>query len=264
MINTNVVILAAGRGSRLAPLTDNLPKGMVPLHGKPLLSWTISHLKQFSNHNLTLIGGYCSEKLSQFGLPIIENKKWNISNMVYSWWCSKELWNGPILTSYSDIIYSPKVIEKLFQQDGEIIVAVDSLWKDYWELRFDNILSDAESLKINEEGFITSIGQKETSISSIEGQYIGLILFSKKSLDKISKIIDQEIEANQAGRSIICQGKIFEQLFMTDLIHYFANHVGGVKACQIQGQWLEIDNYRDLQIAEKLTQVSETGLIFKR
>jgi len=43
---TQAVILSAGLGTRLRPITDNLPKPMIPLLGKPLLEWNIEHFRR--------------------------------------------------------------------------------------------------------------------------------------------------------------------------------------------------------------------------
>ena len=51
-------------------------------------------------------------------------------------------------------------------------VIVDANWKKYWNERFENPLDDAESLMIDEQGFITSIGQKTQNLTQIQAQYI--------------------------------------------------------------------------------------------
>lgn len=78
---TQAVILAGGRGERLRPLTDTLPKPMVPIHGRPFLEYLIELLKQNGIEEVVLLVGYLSEKIidyfgdgSRFGVHIKYSK----------------------------------------------------------------------------------------------------------------------------------------------------------------------------------------------
>jgi mannose-1-phosphate guanylyltransferase/phosphomannomutase len=77
------VILAGGRGERLRPLTDTIPKPMTNIEGKPFLQYQMEHLKKFNIEDIVLCVGYLAESIQryfqngyQFGLNItysIEN-----------------------------------------------------------------------------------------------------------------------------------------------------------------------------------------------
>ena len=71
------VILAAGKGKRLLPLTEDLPKGMLPINGRPMLQIIIEQLKAVKITDITIIVNYCQEKImdyfkdgAQFGVKI--------------------------------------------------------------------------------------------------------------------------------------------------------------------------------------------------
>jgi mannose-1-phosphate guanylyltransferase len=66
------VILVGGSGLRLRPLTIDLPKCMIPLHGKPLIYWTLTWLKESGIDHAVLGVSYLKEKVIQY---IDENKK---------------------------------------------------------------------------------------------------------------------------------------------------------------------------------------------
>ena len=69
------MILAAGEGTRLRPLTDNLPKPMVPLHGKPLLEYTIEWLKSDGISEIAMNLHHCPEAIvNHFG----DGTKWGV------------------------------------------------------------------------------------------------------------------------------------------------------------------------------------------
>ncbi len=72
MENLTAVILCGGRGERLRPFTDHLPKALVPLGGKPLLWHLVSHLDQHGVGRFIFCTGYMAEAVDDFlsgGLP---------------------------------------------------------------------------------------------------------------------------------------------------------------------------------------------------
>ena len=60
---TQAVILAGGRGTRLAPLTDNLPKALIPFHGKPFLGYVIEMLREQGFKRVLLLLGYMADAM---------------------------------------------------------------------------------------------------------------------------------------------------------------------------------------------------------
>lgn len=60
------LILAAGKGTRLRPITDYLPKPMVPLHGKPLLEWVILHLMSYGIQEYVIAVSYLAEQIENY------------------------------------------------------------------------------------------------------------------------------------------------------------------------------------------------------
>ena len=69
----NVIILAAGMGKRLGPLTKDIPKGMVKLFGKSLLEIQIDIFKQYGINDITIVTGYLGEKITFPDINYIKN-----------------------------------------------------------------------------------------------------------------------------------------------------------------------------------------------
>ena len=63
---TQAVISAGGRGERLRPFTDNAPKPMVPVLGKPLLEWHVGQFKKFGVRDFVFALGYLPEVISEY------------------------------------------------------------------------------------------------------------------------------------------------------------------------------------------------------
>ena len=76
-----IVILAAGRGTRLAPITDKIPKCLVEIKGKPILQHQLDVYNDLNLMNVTVIGGYKAEKILKVHKKVIINKDFASTNM---------------------------------------------------------------------------------------------------------------------------------------------------------------------------------------
>ena len=142
-----MIILAAGQGSRLRPLTDDRPKCLVELAGKPLLQWQIETARAAGVTDITVIAGYRQEQLRHYGIAVLVNEDFETTNMVRTLFRARHLFGDGFIMSYGDIVYSPETLHALLRSEADISVIVDRQWRDYWAQRFDDPLSDAESLK---------------------------------------------------------------------------------------------------------------------
>lgn len=84
----NAIILAAGMGTRLRPLTNEIPKCLVKVNGIPMVEQQIQYLHEAGIRDITLVSGYKAEKLDylreRYGVDIILNEKYDICNNIYS------------------------------------------------------------------------------------------------------------------------------------------------------------------------------------
>ena len=154
-----VIILAAGSGRRLRPYTANRPKCLVEVSGHKLLTSQLSILRSKKEISETIIvGGYKAEMLSSYADKLVVNKRYAHTNMVYSLFSAIDDISGDILISYGDIVYDVSILEQLINFEGAIGVAIDNRWREYWSLRFEDPLKDAETLRIDAESHIVDIG----------------------------------------------------------------------------------------------------------
>ena len=66
MITMMALILAGGRGERLRPLTDKIPKPLLPVKGKPLLEWQVELLKKYRINEIMICGHYMFDKIKEY------------------------------------------------------------------------------------------------------------------------------------------------------------------------------------------------------
>ena len=83
--------------------------------------------------------------------------------------------NNDLLISYGDIVYQKNNIKAVLNSNDDISLMIDKKWQRLWSVRNEDPLEDAETLKLDDEGFIIELGKKPNDISSIQGQYTGLI-----------------------------------------------------------------------------------------
>ena len=241
------VILAAGRGSRLLSLTDDRPKGLVSIAGKSLIDWQIQSLTAAGVESIIIVNGYRGEVFEHWGLRTIANPRWDKTNMVGSMMCALEQLEGPLIFSYSDILYHPNIVSKQLASEADFSVTYDVDWLDIWTSRFDDPLSDAESFKINKDGLIVEIGKKVDDISTIEGQFMGLFKVSSAGVDWIRDVLAEE-------------SHLQDKLDTTALLNVLINNKKPITGVPISGNWTEVDNQRDLEVAERMLATGQLNI----
>lgn len=247
-----MIILAAGQGTRLRPLTDDRPKCMVELAGRPLLDWAMATARAAGIDDIVVIGGYRVDRLTDCGARVIANSDFATTNMVRTLFCAETLFGDGFVMSYGDIVYSPDILRRLLDAPAPIAVAVDRDWRRYWERRFDDPLADAETLRVDRGGHIADIGQKATDIEAIEAQYIGLVAFRGGGVEALTAAYRDAQDEERAGRKPFGGLRTLDGMYMTDLLQGLIRRGEQLTAVDIHGGWVEIDSRRDLDLAEEL------------
>jgi len=253
------LILAAGQGTRLRPLTDDKPKCLVPLMGKSLLQRQTDTLKKAGIKTIHIATGYRAEQIERLGFTSSFNPRYDQTNMVESLFCAKEFieQEGDLIIAYGDIVYQDNNLAALLANDDEISLMIDLKWRDLWSLRLENPLEDAETLKIDKQGYVTELGQKPKNYDQIEGQYTGLI---KINSDKINDFI-AFYEA--LDRQAQFDGQDFDNMYMTSFLQMLIDAGWKAKAVTVQGGWLEVDSVEDLQHYETMQNQGKLAPFYK-
>jgi choline kinase len=240
------IILAAGRGSRLHPYTADCPKCLTELGGETLIDRQLKVLRTCGVKDITIVTGYRAEMLNLPGTTQVINDAWATTNMVESLFVAEDLFDDDLIVSYSDIVYEHRVLNQLLNSTAETSVIVDKGWRSYWEFRFDDPLSDAESLRMNEHGEITDIGSKVTSIDEIEAQYIGLMRFNANGIRAMKSARCSMQENDRPWK----YSRPVEKAYMTDLLMEMVLTGSKLNAVPVQNGWLEIDTISDFETAD--------------
>ena len=239
-----IIILAAGKGERLLPLTKDKPKAMVSIFGKPILDHQLNIIKKVGITKTIIITGYCKEKINYKNIEYFTNEKYDSTNMVETLFCSNKEMEDSFIVSYGDIIYEQKILEYLANDASDISVVVDKGWKKLWNIRSNDPINDAESLEIKNNK-ITSIGQKINSLDEPCGQFIGLMKFQGKGIEYLKSTYEILKQKSMKNNGFYKKNKKFNQMYMTDLLQEIINSGFVIKPLIINGGWLEIDTIND-------------------
>ncbi|RJS89730.1 hypothetical protein CW700_03325 [Candidatus Bathyarchaeota archaeon] len=230
------LIIAAGRGNRLRPYTDERPKSLVPLLGLRLIERVILSAKEAGIREFVVVTGYRGEEVRAFlgdggrygvAIEYVENRLWRRGNgtSVYE---ARGLLNGRFILLMSDHIFNPEILSELKRcepGERECILCVDTCMEDVVDLD--------EATKVRVVGDrIVDIGK---DLRDFNGVDTGIFLCTPYLFEVLERNI-------QAGRCSLTES-------MRDLAGE-----GGLRALPIDDgdYWLDVDTPESLRAAEKL------------
>ena len=241
------VVLAAGRGRRMGDATDNSPKCLQTVHGRPLLEHVLDAFRQSGIHKVAIVTGYRAQDIRNRVDVTFHNEKWETTNMVSSLTAADEWLSAyPCIISYSDIFYEPQAVSLLQEAlllsgRSELTVLYDPRWLELWEKRFVDPLVDAETFRMSDKNEVIEIGGKPSSLDEIEGQFMGLWSVTPKIWQTLMDLL------------LTLPNPLQRSIDTTALIQrWIDNDCGVVRAIRYMGMWGEVDRAEDLAVYERL------------
>ena len=229
------LILAAGMGTRLSPITDERPKSMVPVNGKPILFKQIENLMENSVTDITVIAGYKADMLVASvaeAFPavkvIVTDDYLNTNNMYSAYLGRASVADGPFLMMNADVYYDSSVLTALLACPHENAIVVDM--GRYLE----------EAMKVVEEGGRLTEIAKTIPPERALGSSIDVYKFSTEGGAAFFRRCAEYIEVKK-------ELKKWSEVALADALADVEFH-----ACPLSGRWFEIDNHDDLAQAEAL------------
>lgn len=235
------IILAAGRGSRMKNLTDERPKCLVEVRGKPLLERQLAALRGAGVHEIAIVTGYKRDMLAGRGTFEFHNSRWAETNMVSSLSCAEDwLLSGPCIVSYSDIFYDESAVRSLMACTGSLAVTYDTNWLTVWTQRFGDPLLDAETFRMDDKHHLLEIGNKPQLVGEVQGQYMGLLRFTPDGWQEFRRIRET---LSQSERDKMHMTGTLQKVIEAGRIP--------IQAVPYAGDWGEVDAAEDLAVYEK-------------
>ena len=254
-----VIILAAGQGTRLRPLTDDRPKCMVEVNGKSMIERQLDVMRGcgIKDEDITIVAGYRSDvlikKFLNTDIRVIKNEQFETTNMVCSLMCAGNQMKAEedIIVSYGDIIYDETVFHSILSAQDTMSVIVDDGWYEYWSERCENPLDDAETLMYDDDHYLTEIGQKTTELDKVQSQYMGLMRFRGDGWKAVLQLSAEAERRSAQGEALWRTDRTYAKMYMTDLLQGLIDEGQKLRAVHIHRGWFEIDDCDDLKVVEK-------------
>lgn len=232
-----LILLSAGRGSRLSKELRSKPKSLTKVNDIPIIEYNLKFFNKFKKK--FLITGYKKRSLESFAkknnFKIIHNKEFQKTNMVYSMFLPSKYVNDDVVICYGDIIFDYKIYDLLNKRDN--IIPLNVNWLKIWKKRMSkkNIKNDAESLTVKNDVLLSIGGKIEKSFPKY--QYMGIFKLKKLKYFFLKKFF---IKINKP------------KIDMTNFLNLSIKNCNlNFKIEKYKSYWYEIDNKRDLIISSK-------------
>ncbi len=258
-----VIVIAAGRGKRLGPHTEERPKCLVDVGGRSILDWQLRALHGVGVDDVLIIRGYRADELTAGARALhptarfVDNHEWETINILLSLaWALPEL-EGPLYLTYSDIIFTPAVTRQLADAEGDACLVIDERFADIYVGRTEHPLEEGEVSDLDDAGRVRRVGKKSLPPEDAFGEFIGLIKLSAEGTRWLRDGI-VELATRYAGRDDAPYQRAarYRNAYLTDLLQELIDAGRPMWPVAIAGQWREIDTGQDLERARELVDSS--------
>lgn len=231
------IILSAGQGKRLFPLTEDTPKCLLPLaNGTTLLSWQLSQLSAAGFDEVIVVTGFQAARVeaelarcrSFIRSRTIYNPDYATSDNLRSVWCARAEMTGDFLLLNGDTLFMADVVQTLLSMPRQSITVTVS-HKDRY---------DSDDMKVRlKDGLLHMIG-KTLDPETVDAESIGMIRFLDEGVQEFRTIVEKTVESGHGDR-------VWYLSVIDRIAKSFAVHTAAVDA----DRWCEVDFPVDLQRA---------------
>ncbi len=233
------IILAAGVGSRIRPLTDNCPKSLLKVDGKTILEMMISHIQNCGINEVIFVLGYLKEQIKEYvkiNFPDLDahfiiNDRYEDTNTGYSLMLTKHIVADSTFIKFdADVVFDKAILQNLIESRYENCLCVDK-----------NIHLDAEEVKVISDANNRVIkASKTVDPKEAVGESIGIEKISGKTAKKLFAELDEMMDKKQNHQEYY--EAAYERLIEKSVPFY---------ALDITGfEWVEIDTQEDFATAK--------------
>lgn len=234
------LILSAGQGSRLLPLTADKPKCLLPIGPYNLIEWQLRELVASGIDEIVVVVGYGADQveqtLDQWRRPGVEirtvfNPFFNVADNLASCWLARHEMDQDFLVLNGDTLFEAAILRKvLASPEAPITITIDR-----------KRIYDADDMKVNVDGDrLVSVG-KTLPAAETNGESIGMLLFRGTGPKLFADTLDQFMHTPEGLK--IWYLRVIDRLAKT----------GAVAATSIEGKsWGEVDFLEDLERARQM------------
>ena len=245
------VIIGAGRGSRLEGKTDEVPKTLVPVMGRPMLEWILDALAEggFARKDVIFVCGYRADviraRYPEF--TYVENTDWERNNILLSLMYARDLIKDGFVSTYADIVYRGAVVKGLVASPYDMVLGCDTDWRRRYRDRKNHPESDGEKLRATGDR-VTELSRR-IAPAEAQGEFIGVTKFTAEGARAMFDAFDAAAPVF-AGK-VFREGRTFEKAYMIDLFQHMLERGSIFHRVDMHGGYMEIDTLEDHAHAQK-------------
>ncbi len=240
MKTTVAVILVAGIGSRLRPITDDRPKALVDIGGETILGRAVRLLESYGVRKVVLATGYREDAVREamaaqaasIDVEYCRNPAFDrTQNSVSLALCRAAVGSDAFFKLDGDVVFQRQVLERLDASQAELSVAVDA-----------GRMLDAEAMKVTVSGTRIAAFGKGIGLAESAGESIGIERIQSHAASTLFGTMDAAIESGETG--------LYYEDFYSRLIARGVLHAEAVPVADLP--WTEVDDFSDLERAREL------------
>jgi len=240
------VLIGAGRGSRLEHQTDDLPKTLVPVMGRPMLEWILESIEGggFTRKDVIFICGYKADVLRARypEFTYVENTDWENNNILESLMCARHLLGEGFVSSYTDILYKPAIVKALVDAPWDKVLACDTDWRRRYVRRNNHPETDAEKMRA-EGDRVVDISRTIPSPDA-SGEFIGVAKLTAAGAKELGEAYD---EAKATCETL--GDRPFRKAYLIHLFQRMIQRGSAFHRVDTPGGYMELDTLEDLSMA---------------
>ena len=234
------IVLAASRGSGLGEATEDAPKCMVDVRGKPLLRHLIGTLEASGVGDVTVVRGYRKEAIPRDGIRVVDNDAYASNGEAASLACAADRLRGECVIVYGDVLFRQYILDGLLGSAADITVVVD---------RSRRVAGNGRDLvavdRADHGGYLDEQAPLLTAVAAegaaVSGEWIGLMRVTAAG----AGVLRAELDAMRAD------GTLDGADMPAVLARLVRRHPVAVH--YINGHWLDVDTPGDLAEARNFS-----------
>jgi choline kinase len=238
------------RGSRLKNETDEIPKTLVDVMGRPMLEWILEALESagLSRKDVVFVCGYRAEaiKVRYPEFTYVTNHDWQNNNILLSLLMAREYLKDGFVSTYGDIVYDGAVVQKLVESKADIALGCDTAWRRRYVGRTQHPETDAEKLRADGKRVVEL--SRTIPSEQAEGEFIGVMKLSPAGSADFVSAFDRAERSFSGGQ--YREGRSFQKAYLIDLLAEMLEQGTPMERQDTHGGYMEIDTVQDLSMAE--------------
>lgn len=239
------------------PTTADAPKCFAKVAGKSILEWTVEVFRQNAIGRICFIGGYQIDKVrKQYPeFTFRHNTEWRNNNILESLFYAEDLMEEPFICCYSDILFTPRTIERLLAARGDMSLVVDTEWLQRYQHRSEHPTHDAEKVTVR-DGAVTRI-HREIEESEAYGEFIGVAKFSKAGAARLREHYHRC--RKRCSGAPFREASVFEKAFLIHLLQEMIEAGERIAHVDTPGGYVEVDTQEDFEYARRFWESRHLG-----